>query len=296
MKKYQLLERAMRDYPAGKVCTWGQEEFVSNGIFRIDDEGDVRLSGSDFDYVIFDGDNWATIVPEEKPSILSGKCAIQVNNEREFKLLTEHYENKGWLAFAHLPNEGQKPKDCSYNAIAKRFGEYALITYGNGFCFPHNSADADWLKPENYRQVAFSDFAAEVDITVPVFVMTSEDGVPLYEGDEYWVAELNPIFKNWSVKLLQTRLGSFNIHVAHGYAEGNTDTHKAFSTKEAAEAWIKEQNKPKSIIVSEFSQYPVEVTAKKFTIKCGNSDNHLDNLVIHSGELEEIYKAYKSLQ
>ncbi len=103
MKKFQLLEKAMRDYPAGTnvLPCFSLCEKETTGIYSLGDEGVLCMTGNtqeDF-YIFMYPEDWATVVPA---SILSGKCAIQVTNQREFKLLMEHYESKGWKNFSDL--------------------------------------------------------------------------------------------------------------------------------------------------------------------------------------------------
>ena len=69
------------------------------------------------------------------------------------------------------------------------------------------------------------------------FIMNSEDGVPLFEGDDYHRAYFN---SDWEYKGL---VGN-PTKSEHNPAYHDTAHNKAFSTKESAEAWIQEQNKP----------------------------------------------------
>jgi len=282
MKKHELLKYAYDNYKKDVRFITLLEKLTcrSSGVFELNEDDYNAISDVNTGQYIYEYGRWATIVPEAKPSILSGKCAIQVNNEREFKLLMEHYASKGWVP-------------CPIQIDKNDFGTtHHIIEYSNPFL---RMDESNIIATNQYTIIPFSDFATEVGITVPVFVMTSEDGVPLYEGDGYYRAcDIGSKGKWQLITIGGSDPTSGKLTASHRMSF--SDNERIFSTKEAAEKWCKEQNKPKSIMVSEFSQYPVEVTAKKFTIKCGNSDNHLDNLVIHSDELEEIYKAYKSLQ
>jgi len=238
-------------------------------------------------------------------SILSGKCAIQVNNEREFKLLMEHYESKGWRSW-----EGDLPTEC-------KFPKYdSLISYSDSFVYPNTkspyitdkkSKEYKVFNSTFYRVIPFSDFAAEVGIKPPVFVLTSEDGVPLYEGDDWWCAtneyENNKgIWTLWNPNEDGYKLSFNSVCFPDKYGAN----YKAFSTKEAAEAWIKEQNKPKCVILQEDTPIPCTVT-KDFVYfnLTGYKETILGKEVFvipyesvrtSATELEEIYKAYKSLQ
>lgn len=116
-----------------------------------------------------------------------------------------------------------------------------------------------------------------------VFVLRSEDGVDLYVGDAFAFAYLDEAEK-WKVTVASRTILSDDSIATHL---------KFFSTKEAAEAWIKEHNKP-AVIRLKLEGGEAIVTKDKIRV-------HLDS---HSGrgycmeatEIEPIYAAYKSLQ
>lgn len=199
----------------------------------------------------------------QKPSILSNRCSIQVTNDREFKLLMKHYEAKGWKwASNKKPFDLQPPLPTS-------------ISYEDMCCF---NADDD----EGYKVLPFSVFAAEVGLSVPKFVMKSEDRIDLFEGDTAHHA-------------FQGHGGTWNYNewfIIHS----PTLAGKIFSTEESAEAWIAEQNKPKTITVSPESSYPIEVGVTGALILCGATANHFSNLELTDKEIKEMYNALKSLQ
>ncbi|SMC52926.1 hypothetical protein [Pedobacter nyackensis] len=204
----------------------------------------------------------------EKPSILSGLCAIQVNNEREFKLLMEHYEAKGWKW-----SSNESPFEVTY----KGFGESAstALTYEDRFSWYSNS----------YKLIPFADFAAEVGIKSPVFVMKSEDGVPLYIGDPYYKAL--KLVNGWE---LSAGTSHFTTN-----DRGNPVRHiesKAFSTKEAAEKWIEEQNKPKAVEVKLYCKKTANIH-QDGTIRVFDGSNTMN---LFPSDLEDMLHAYKSLQ
>lgn len=209
-----------------------------------------------------------------KPSILDGKVAIQVNNEREFKLLMEHYEGKGWKW-----NGGQPIRGFSIKKYPNSIAYHDKVLQ-----YPDSDCPA-W--EEGYKTIPFSGFAAEVGIKVPKFIMKSEDGVDLYEGDDYHRAYFEKVWEY-----------DFCTSLREAHAVNRKDElakqAKAFSTKEAAESWIKEQNIRKEIIVSPESQYPVSVNKKEALILC-EGPNHKDNIRLQGHEIEKIYAAYKSL-
>jgi|GEM_PF-5276441 len=300
MKKHELLKYAYDNYKDGTVVKWGGGEITLNGVYQFNDEGRILDGNSKCVYDPKDSRmNWATIVlatfecadcerekdlslrtdgqpnvctdctnSYKKNSILSGKCAIQVNNEREFKLLMEHMHSKGWTW-----NGGEDPISLY---IPNRKYPFA-IWYENEFLWDDVELSKDRLL------IPFSDFASEVGITVPVFVMTSEDGVPLYEGDTYyrvyhydatnfpkWVQdECSPLAKN------------------HAVVDGHSQS-KAFSTKEAAEKWCKEQNKPKHIVITHTGG---DITVSKAAITFNTPEK-----CFSGSYFQKIIEAYKSLQ
>lgn len=288
MKKHELLEKAMRDYPKGtkfeQIAT--KEPIESCGMFKIcKGYGSLYISNVTSNDLVYNSDinKWAKIIPEKPKSILDGKCAIYINNEREFKLLMEHYESKGWR---WLSNESPY-----FDGILGRMKFPEVIRYCDKFS--HQDA-LNWECSET-TVIPFKDFAAEIGIEVPVFIMTSEDGVPLYVEDEYHRSVLDN--GKWSYDISFTFSNKYVDPSKHAVIVAPHEA-KAFSTKEAAEKWISEMNKPKEILLHQKSEWPAKVTKNKVWFKAPNSFD----LGIHDGmnltgqELEEIYTAYKSLQ
>jgi len=212
------------------------------------------------------------VLPKKAESILDGKCAIQVSNEREFSLLMSHYESRGWKW-----NGGDKPN------ISVTLEYPCNIEYANLF---YHSIDN---LSNSYKIISFEDFASEIGIKVPVFILRSEDGVDLYEGDNYHRVYFKKVWE-------YDRCSDLKQHHAVNRKDEFASKAKAFSTREAAEDWISEMNKPKSILIAEESSYPVEVFNHEIVVKCKTSHKHLDNIIISASELESIYKAYQSLQ
>lgn len=209
---------------------------------------------------------------EQKPkSILEGEVLIEVNKEREFKLLMDHYESKGWVWC-----DGDAP--LSYGSDIVTFP--SLIAYRDRFFVGGSPLD----------KIPFSDFAAEVGIKVPVVVMTSEDGVPLYEGDKLF--EVNKMWNSEKWYLVNADNGKgywivrqksekWNLGEKDGYVS------KAFSSKEAAEEWILEANKPKHKEVKIFNGGTARVYTDAIT---------LNRIKIKPSDLEDMLHAYQQLQ
>lgn len=267
MKKHQLLEEAMRRFPAGTKCTWGGDPITSTGVFRIlktETRTAVEVvGGQDHESHVYDSSFYQSWAKPVKPSILEGKVSIQVNNEREFKLLMEHYESKGWYW------NGSK-RDLSYRPNV----EYPFsIWYENEFVWDIIGELEDRIS------IPFSEFAAEVGIKVPVFIMKSEDGKNLYEGDKYHAAWLSGT--KWKVG------SGSNLNRRHEVCTG-VNYSKAFSTLEAAEKWIEEQNKPKSIELPH--------TGGSITISRSAITFNTDEKTFSGSYLEKIWNAYQSLK
>lgn len=231
MKKHELLKYAYDNYQKGinfKNIATGQivestGKFILSG-FGVYDEGNNHYL-----YSVTNDDKWAEIVTEKQKSILDGKVAIEVKNEREFKLLMQHYESKGWKA-----ENMQSP--ISIYSHQKNGMTTKIWKYGAGFhgiSFNNEKKDC--------KIISFEEFAKEIGIELPVFIMKSEDGVDLYKGDNY--IEVVKYGERWSFS------NAGNVAYLRMGAMCNTEEIKAFSTKETAEAWILEANKLTKIAI-----------------------------------------------
>lgn len=267
MKKHELLQKAMKDYPSGTTAksTWSGDKFKSTGVFKINGNDVVAIDSGGNEYIVFEHDKgvWAEILPE---SLLSGKCAIQVNNEREFKLLMEHYESKEWKCIGSM-----KCDEYTRNGVIS-------VTYHDKFHYHgKHTVKGNELHNTGYKIIPFQDFAAEVGIQVPVFVMTSEDGVPLYDGDDAYSVDRN------TFKILSNGNSVYDIGCTRHLKQ-----FAFFSTKEAAEAWIKEANN-KDITLSLNSFLSVTINGQGITIN--NTGTKMKQLLFNS-ELTQIIESY----
>ena len=262
LKKFELLERAMRDYPAGTIARFKSApkvDHISDGIFQILDinqDGSTNIfSGSGLNrfYSSHDEDGefkgeWAIPIDiqKEHPSITEdnnlGKkdkvydmpknCAIRVNSGLEFKLLMKYYDSKGWVS-----QYGDKLPDC-----IPEFSYPVNIEYCN---YPNQ------VIIDNYSIIEFKHFAKQMGIKMPLFIIKSEDGVDLFSGMEMWGAKYMPGIKKWIIGsfkgdpfVLTDDTINLNDNEDFPYIT-QPSKWKAFSTKEAAEKWIAEQNEPK---------------------------------------------------
>lgn len=281
MEKHQLLKRAYDNYPKGTefISTWSGDKYISTGVFTFsDDYQDIYCVGLEEEPLIYDRELklWAEIIPEKQPSILDGKVAIQVNNEREFKLLMEHYENKGWNA-----SNGNSVKNIQQLNIDSGL-KNRLWKYGQGFHAINTGIIA-------YKQLTFADFASEIGITPPVFIMKSEDGVNLYDEDDFYIAA--NYSGKWRLlywdgnKPFKCRVSTLNAEVCT-----TPEVEKAFSTKEAAEKWIEEQNKPKEIEVRLFTGGYASICKSDIEVYQNDSKIHMK-----PSDIEEINHVLNSL-
>jgi hypothetical protein len=83
MKKHEMLEKAMRDYPKGtKVKSLHGTEFITSGIFYIDGSGWVA---DNFGFNVYNPlkDKWAEIIEEE--------TRIQLDNPNQYAIIEKEY-------------------------------------------------------------------------------------------------------------------------------------------------------------------------------------------------------------
>lgn len=122
------------------------------------------------------------------------------------------------------------------------------------------------------------------------FVMMSEDWVSLEEGDVYF-----GVYKDHGKYILDqsddeaTKGKSINHYLKVKHLLGD---YKVFSTKEAAEKWIEEQNKPKQVCISLFNPGSSAEVSKDVIML--NIDGY--RLGIKPSDIEDMLHAYKNIQ
>jgi hypothetical protein len=269
MKKHELLKYAYDNYPKGTVARFGGKapDHVSTGKFTITDlnhNGNIQVMSDNGSECFYCSGEWAVPVA---PSILSGKCAIQVNNEREFNLLMEHYEAKGWKN-----DEVQEGKGYSHS------DHNNCYDYKNHFRRSSKGIQEDL----GYTIIPFADFAKEVGIEAPLqTAFITHDDVPVFVGDTLY-------------NTFQEHGGQWctPIEFIVGKNTYVTNLTKIFSTKSAAEAWIAEHNKPKFKVAILFTGMEAHIYGGEILIK--DADKTVATLM--SSELEDMLHTYKSLQ
>lgn len=124
--------------------------------------------------------------------------------------------------------------------------------------------------------------------SVPVKILTSEDGVDLHDGDNYHRVWLDDSRSEWKYDFCT----DLKDHHAVCRNDEFSAKAKAFSTKEAAQSWIDEQNKPQAIDVKLFNRTDRAVVVKTgVTISIGGT-----LVTLAHSDIEDIHRAIQSLQ
>lgn len=95
MKKFEMLEKAMRDYPKGTllISPSSGTKHESSGVFKIDTTGGVAdLESGYMVYSVRSGGHWGEIVTDEKPK----EITLHEDTGIPVKILKTHidfYEN-----------------------------------------------------------------------------------------------------------------------------------------------------------------------------------------------------------
>lgn len=123
-------------------------------------------------------------------------------------------------------------------------------------------------------------------------LLVSEDGKSLFYGDDFYIVgqDCNGKFQ---LEAIEPDMYTFKVGNSTTFS---IDTEKYFSTKEAAEAWILEQNKPKEIEVKLFGDDLLKavVTTQSIIFKSRkNSDVGVESLT--PSDIEDISHALKKL-
>lgn len=123
---------------------------------------------------------------------------------------------------------------------------------------------------------------AEIVTVDRKFAIKSVDGIDLYYGDTVHRSYWDSFEKQWEYDMVTLR-NDRNAVIT------GVDKAKAFSTKEAAEAWILKMNKPNEIEIYQKSRHVGLVTKDGFYYK-GDKSDFIPTEMIH-----DIYKASQKL-
>lgn len=168
--------------------------------------------------------NFIRYATQEEIDLLEGKkekIAVRVDNEKEFNAIEKYRLS---LGFDKSTGKGDMEFPLSMQ-IEKKWGH------------THVSGENTYLK--DYKIIPFSDFAKEHGIRVPLLV--SEDGIELFDGDEYTcVYHHEGVWYKGNDGL---------VLKPENNCVDNPQESKAFSTPQAALDWIEAQ-KPKKVVVS----------------------------------------------
>lgn len=277
MKKHEIIDHAHKFYPKGTMFTWGKKDkpFISNGDFKFqfsDCNALTAITIEDGDATLFDGDTWASIVKVDiaEPK----KIAVRVENEAEFNALMKYYDtlNLTW-------QNGEKASESKFN-----------VSFNNRISFPNDVEEGLFqlcTEVDGYTIIPFPDFAKEHNIRIPL--LTSEDGVELFEGDDYHRAYLH---KKW----IADKCDNLQLNHAVCRSDKGACQAKAYSTKQGALDWIEQANKPSQVVLFA-DQDGCEVIVRN------DGSISVDKIMINKGhigitfpkeDVDKIIEAYKS--
>lgn len=172
-----------------------------------------------------------------------------------------------------------------------QWSEYGGIITSTGI-FHFND---DYILTSNGSAVFDGNKWAEI-VPDKVFVMTSEDGIDLYVNDNFYVSMLSR--DKWKLDthdcsgtIKEETKFIFRNDFASATCYKQKSIYKVFSTKEAAEAWIKEQNKPQ-LKTLEFKSFKANVASHGIYLY----PHEYGHCHLTGQDLEHVYAAYKSLQ
>jgi len=148
------------------------------------------------------------------------KVAVRVNNEREFKILMKHYNELGWIAFSSAT-----PKEIvDFNKTTPLL----TWTYHDRFFAIRSLSDS-----VDYKIIDFDFFCAQKGIANPKPILTTEDGVDIYDK-----SRLIFTVKNHCDGWYHNGCNHANTTLAN-----KPEYFKFFYSKEAADKWLERHNR-----------------------------------------------------
>jgi len=198
-----------------------------------------------------------------------------MNEQKKWELLKYAYDN--------YP-KGTKFKSLTRDAINISSGIFII--------------DDNKIKDSNFS-IAHSQFGWAEIVSDRKPLLTSEDGVDLYEGDKLFEVNKRNGNSNWYLVDADNGLGYWTVKANAGnwnLGEKEGFVSKAFSSEESALKWIEEQ-KPKEIVLFKDDEVSAVITKHKIKFNPTTPEllNKWDGFIVSANELEQIYKAYKEL-
>jgi len=192
------------------------------------------------------------------------KIAVRVDNEKEGKAICKF---KSW----------------DYPITAFIGKEPYVIYMDDKFSFNRLSNHNDGLS--NYKIIPFSEFAKEHNIKLPI--ITTVDGVDLFEGDEYQlVKKFHATGNIWKICRKNVKLSS------NDFVLTDPCICTAFSTIESAEKWINEQNTVECASCErENSKSEMDSEYRNVCKRCKDAKNSRAIAIIWNSILDEVHRA-----
>lgn len=123
MKKYELLEKAMNDYPVGTIIKWGGKKYPTTGRYFFGTgrySNYIMYSSLGVELALYDGISWAEIIPK-KAFVMKSEDGVDLYEGDEFwSVSNEKWEGEadrdyGW----EIKNSNGPHKICFDSAVYK---------------------------------------------------------------------------------------------------------------------------------------------------------------------------------
>jgi len=272
MKKHELIKHAYDNYHKGTKCISAASatKFICSGIFDVDDNGNIFDDSNG--YIIYtarSGDSkWARIINDDScPEIvIISEDGVDLYEGDSFWWTMK--ASDGWFLMKH--------DEIEYDTTE--------------FVFNHNHKMTLVIKEPETNKAFYAKEAALAYIEKHnkskeadnrVFVMKSDDGVDLYVGDISFVPQLSDEYT------YDGEITEFDVVFS-----SRNDKSKRYSTREAAQKWVDEQNKQKSVLVPLAGNMMANVTKNKIDIVTIVNGT----ISITPSDLKTMIRTYKLLQ
>lgn len=214
-------------------CTSKKELKIIKGIVRVfrpytvTDENAYWFKGCK--YIVFDEEFLSVTIPSIDRTEITFRQLIDllIEESKQPEKIAVMVENE---TERDLVSKFLKPV---FNYGFDKYPAY-IMTDQQGFW-----SNKERTRKFGYKIIPFSDFAKQHNIRVPL--LTSEDGVELFEGDEYYY-----VWKQNGKGFELLRDNTYKLEI-NNIKDFKHENNKAFHSKENAFKWIEEQNKPKEV-------------------------------------------------